>query len=318
MEHGPHLHELLAHHRKLITALSVAVFVLSILLLLLLTYAHSINYNRVSEDLQPRSTTTGLIRTEPSPFLEEQEVVVLPDKTATSGQAIIPVERVLFDYVEVTDGCGTHFEGECLNVRSGPGTEFPVVAQLRNGIVLKISGIVERDDEDWYKVVFDETLRYPERVTSDWYVSAAHVEVLLDEGDKTIWDHEVATTTKRIVIDRSEQKLYAYEDGELFMEIFVSTGHELTPTPRGTFSVFKKTPSRYMQGPIPGIAEQYYDMPGVPWNLYFTHGGAVIHGAYWHNSFGSRYSHGCVNLPPEEARALYHWTPLGAEVTVQD
>ncbi|MCR4306356.1 MAG: L,D-transpeptidase, partial [Candidatus Yonathbacteria bacterium] len=90
------------------------------------------------------------------------------------------------------------------------------------------------------------------------------------------------------------------------------------PTPRGTFTIFKKTPSRYMQGPIPDIADQYYDLPGVPWNLYFTHEGAVIHGAYWHDSFGSAYSHGCVNLPPEQARKLYNWADLGTGVIVKD
>ena len=102
------------------------------------------------------------------------------------------------------------------------------------------------------------------------------------------------------------------------MEMVISTGLELTPTPRGTFSVFKKTPSRYMQGPLPGLPYDYYDLPGVPWNLYFTHEGAVIHGAYWHNSFGSRYSHGCVNLPPDEAKKLYDWAVLGTTVIVQD
>ena len=90
---------------------------------------------------------------------------------------------------------------------------------------------------------------------------------------------------------------------ELAMEIDISTGLELTPTPRGTFTVFRKTPSRYMQGPLPGIANDYYDLPGVPWNLYFTEQGAVIHGAYWHDSFGSPYSHGCVNADPKTAES---------------
>jgi len=93
----------------------------------------------------------------------------------------------------------------------------------------------------------------------------------------------------------------------------------LTPTPRGTFTIFKKTPSRYMQGPLPNFPpDDVYNLPGVPWNMYFTHEGAVIHGAYWHNSFGTRYSHGCVNLSPENARLLYTWADLGTTVTVQD
>ncbi len=255
-------------------------------------------------------------------FLEEEEVVILEIASTTDDKGIVeeiilPVEKVLFEYVEVIDGCGIHYEGECVNVRGGPGTEYPVVAQLRNGIVLKVGGKVERDGETWYKVVFDEWLRYPERVKGDWYLASEFVEVLLDEGDKTVWENGKATTSKKIIVNRETQTLMAYDGEDLFIELAISTGKELTPTPKGEFSVFKKTPSRYMQGPIPGIAEQYYDMPGVPWNLYFTHGGAVIHGAYWHNSFGTTYSHGCVNLPVKEARTLYTWAELGTKVIVE-
>lgn len=251
-------------------------------------------------------------------FLQEEEMIIIEPEDKGKPEMILPVEKVLFEYIEVIDGCDIHFEGDCLLVRSGPGTDYSIVGRLRNNIVLKVDGKVERDGQDWYKVVFDEWLRYPERVEGEWYVSAQYVEILLDEGDKTVWEDGQATTSKRIVIESSEQKLSAYAGDELFIETPISTGLDLTPTPRGTFTVYKKTPSRYMQGPLPGLpSDQYYDMPGVPWNLYFTQGGAVIHGAYWHNSFGSPYSHGCVNLPPDIARQLYLWTELGTEVIVK-
>jgi hypothetical protein len=255
-----------------------------------------------------------------TPYLQGEEVVIIDTASTSGSQTLLPVEKVLFEYVEVIDSCGPHFEGECLRVRSGPGTEYPVLASLRNGMVLKVGGKVEHEEMTWYKIVFDEWLRYPERLKGDWYVAADFVRVLLDEGDKTTWEHEYSTTTiKSITVDRSEQKLYAFTGNELFLEADISTGLELTPTPRGTFTIFKKTPSRYMQGPLPNLADrQVYDLPGVPWNLYFTDGGAVIHGAYWHNSFGSRYSHGCVNLPTDVAHTLYTWADLGTKVIVQD
>lgn len=252
------------------------------------------------------------------PFLEEEEVVIIPAEISGKDMEAIPLSKVLFEYIEVTAGCGPHFENseECVNVRSGPGTDFPVVTKLRNDIVLKVGGQVERAGKIWYKIVFDEYLYYPERVTDDWYVSSDFVEVLLDEGDKTLKGK--STSTKEIIINVGEQKLYAKDGGALFMEISISTGMELTPTPKGIFTVFKKTPSRYMQGPFPkGTSSQYYDLPGVPWNLYFTKGGAVIHGAYWHTSFGSKYSHGCVNIDPDTARKLYNWAELGTTVVVE-
>jgi hypothetical protein len=111
---------------------------------------------------------------------------------------------------------------------------------------------------------------------------------------------------------------YAYDGDELFMQEPISVGLEGTPTPRGTFKVYTMIPSRYMQGPIPEVSDQYYDLPGVPWNLYFTKDGAVIHGAYWHDHFGQPWSHGCVNLPPQKAKELYLWADIGTTVTVQN
>lgn len=227
-------------------------------------------------------------------------------------------ESFEFSYIEVTGGCGPYFnEDECLNVRSGPGTQFSVVTQLRNGIVLKIEEKIKNDSGEWYKVVFDEWLRYPDRVAKNWYVSANYVRVFTVDDTKKA--DEQSPATKRIVVDRTQQTLTAYEGDTVFMEVTISTGRDLTPTPRGTFTIFRKTPSRYMQGPIADIpGSDYYDLPGVPWNLYFTAQGAVIHGTYWHDNFGTQYSHGCVNLPPTTAEKLYHWAELGTTVQVMD
>jgi hypothetical protein len=270
--------------------------------------------NLTSTSDEPDTTTLE------RPFLTDEEVFVIKSKSAEEAGSILTIESTLFEYVEVVDGCDIHFEGECLLVRSGPGSEYPVLSRLRNGVVLKVGGQVENEGITWYKIVFDEWLRYPERLKGDWYVASDYVQVLYDEGDKTIWENDYSTTSdKRIEVSRSEQRLIAYEGEEVFMDISISTGLELTPTPRGTFTIFKKTPSRYMQGPLPNLKDkQVYDLPGVPWNLYFTNGGAVIHGAYWHNSFGTAYSHGCVNLSPVNARLLYNWAELGTKVIVKD
>jgi lipoprotein-anchoring transpeptidase ErfK/SrfK len=184
-------------------------------------------------------------------------------------------------------------------------------------MVLEVGESQVVNGRTWHRVVFDETLRYPERVTSDWYVAGDYVEVFFDEGPQTLWEHGASSTDKRIEVSCAEQRLRAYEGDALMLDIAISTGLPLTPTPKGAFEIYQKLPSRYMQGPLPGLAsDQVYDMPGVPWNLYFTDGGAVVHGTYWHTSFGSRYSHGCVNLPPAAARDLYEWAELGTPVEV--
>ncbi len=41
--------------------------------------------------------------------------------------------------------------------------------------------------------------------------------------------------------------------------------------------------------------------------MYFDNG-ISLHGTYWHDLFGYRQSHGCVNLTISDARYLFDWT----------
>lgn len=241
---------------------------------------------------------------------------------AAVPQATVPAEVPKIDppaqYIEVVDGCDWAYGGTCVTLRSGPGVEYPKVLSLRNGMVLRVADTVATNSSTWYKIGFDEPVRYQERVTSDWYVNTEYVHVFTNTGVVETAAGLNKESAKRIAISRSKQMLYAYDGDTVFMEQPVSTGLEFTPTPRGTFWIYKKTPSRYMQGPLPGISDQYYDLPGVPWDLYFTYQGGAIHGTYWHDHFGEPWSHGCVNLPIEQAKKLYEWADLGTPVTVQD
>jgi len=264
-----------------------------------------------------------LLLSDATTFFGLGDIKTPPHKVSSTSEVTVkrpvppPVSKPLETYLKVTDGCGIHYAGTCATAHSGPGTKFPVVAQLRNDIVLKVGGTEVRDGRTWYRVLFDEGLRYPERVKSSWYVAAAAVSLFTTEGENTALISD-ATSTKKIVVNRTKQTLIAYDGDTVFMSTKVSTGLLLTPTPRGIFTIFKKTPTRYMQGPIPEAhLSQYYDLPGVPWNLYFTEQGAVIHGAYWHDDFGKPHSHGCVNLSPAEAERLYYWADVGVPVVIE-
>ena len=222
-----------------------------------------------------------------------------------------------FNYIEIIAGCGPYYDtGTCVNMRSGPSVEYKVTARLRTGIVLKVKKTTLADEQDptrrWYQVTFNETLMYPDRLSSVAYVAVdpTSVRQFYDVGDVILQPDQKITTQKSIVVDLSQEKIYAYDGKTLFIQEPISTGLEFTPTPLGKFTIFKKTPSRYMQGPIPGLSDQEYDLPGVPWDLYFTYQGAVIHGAYWHDHFGEPWSHGCVNLAPDQARKLYEWVDI--------
>jgi lipoprotein-anchoring transpeptidase ErfK/SrfK len=121
---------------------------------------------------------------------------------------------------------------------------------------------------------------------------------------------------KEIVISISQQYMWAYEDGVTITETYVSTGTAEVPettTPIGYWSIHTKFDSQTMEGTI---SNEYYLVPDVPWVMYFDWAGNAIHGAYWHNSFGTPMSHGCVNLPLDVASFLYSWAEIGTLVTV--
>jgi hypothetical protein len=113
---------------------------------------------------------------------------------------------------------------------------------------------------------------------------------------------------RRIEIDVSDQRLVAWQGDVPVFETTVSTGKPGWRTLPGVFKVYRK----YEQTRMTGVD---YDTPDVPWTMYYS-GGFAIHGAYWHNNFGTPVSHGCVNLRVPEAKALYEWAPMGTEVVV--
>lgn len=114
---------------------------------------------------------------------------------------------------------------------------------------------------------------------------------------------------KQIVVDISDQMIYAFENGRLLTSSHVSTGLPATPTVQGDFTVYVKYESTTMSGP------GYY-LPGVPYTMYFYRGYG-IHGTYWHSNFGRPMSHGCVNLETNTARWFFNWAPVGTPVHVQ-
>ena len=118
---------------------------------------------------------------------------------------------------------------------------------------------------------------------------------------------------KHIYIDLSQQRLHAYEGEKEIMEMRTSTG-KWNPTPTGNFNIWLKLRSTRMSG---GEGADFYDLPNVPYTMFY-YGDYGIHGAYWHNNFGHRMSHGCTNLRIVDARDLYNWAEMGTPVSVCD
>ena len=111
-----------------------------------------------------------------------------------------------------------------------------------------------------------------------------------------------------IEVDLSEQYLFVWEGSNQTFTTIVSSGKATTPTHPGIYAIQRKYPQDRMRGTD-------YDIADVPNVLYFDRGYA-LHGAYWHNNFGTPVSHGCINLPVNHAQWLFDWTKLGTPVII--
>jgi lipoprotein-anchoring transpeptidase ErfK/SrfK len=124
---------------------------------------------------------------------------------------------------------------------------------------------------------------------------------------------------KHIYVDLAAQRIYAYEGKKLFFTTLVATG-KWGKTPTGNFHIWEKLVSTRMSG---GEGADAYDLPNVPWVMYFYHDFG-LHGAYWHDNFGHTMSHGCVNMRQIDAKTVFEWADgpngdqLGTAVSICD
>lgn len=121
--------------------------------------------------------------------------------------------------------------------------------------------------------------------------------------------------SKLIIVDLSDQWLYALDGDHIVFDAPVSTGRDGFNTPVGTFSIYAKVREQTMRG---CAGNECWVVPRVPHAMYIV-GGVALHGTYWHNQFGTgvRRSHGCINLPLKAAAWLYDWAPVGTPVVVR-
>ena len=109
-----------------------------------------------------------------------------------------------------------------------------------------------------------------------------------------------------IDVNLSKQRLTAYQGNTPVFSTAVSTGLPRTPTVVRRFKIYTKLTSTRIRGPG-------YDLPNVPYTMYF-YKGYGLHGTYWHHNFGHPISHGCVNLRTSDAAWLFNLASVGTPV----
>lgn len=119
---------------------------------------------------------------------------------------------------------------------------------------------------------------------------------------------------KKVRINLNQETLSCYEGKNevYFCQISAGTNFddegnpaEESKTPVGARPIWRKLISIHMEG---GTAGGGYDLPGVPWTCLFVGEGVAIHSTFWHNDYGAKRSHGCINASPEDAKWIFRWT----------
>jgi lipoprotein-anchoring transpeptidase ErfK/SrfK len=168
------------------------------------------------------------------------------------------------------------------------------------------------DGQPWYRIK-------DELISSDYenYFAPAEHFRWVQPAEYSPLSPDVPADKKRIEVDLSTQTMVAYENDEVVLKTIISSGiptggENSWETPRGTFYVFSKLPSKHMgEGVLTDDLEAYI-LPGVPWVSFFTKKGVGFHGTWWHNNYGMTMSHGCINMKIEEAKWVFRWTTPAA------
>ncbi len=227
----------------------------------------------------------------------------------TTEMDIIALDRV--DLVEESTLEGIIFEA---------GESLPVAFHVRGGITLwkqtESGGFLpheEQRDKRAFRLT-GKTAKGGMIETSEglWLVESTVRVVKPRDSFPSI------ATGRRKWIDVSvkEQTLVAYEGQRAVYATLVSAGRgglgekgdsnpEGERTVRGTFMIHEKSVSSTMDGDEDRADS--YELQDVPFVQYF-HRGFALHGAYWHDDFGRKRSHGCVNLAPRDGAWLFEWT----------
>ena len=124
-------------------------------------------------------------------------------------------------------------------------------------------------------------------------------------------------SAKSIRINKSHQRLTAYEYGVPAFTFLVSTAKQGYYTPVGKTTVRTKLLYHDYKW-VFGIGDpRNYFVPNVKWNLrIYDH--IYIHWAYWHNNFGNPMSHGCINMNAENSERIYEWSEVGTPVNIAE
>ena len=122
-------------------------------------------------------------------------------------------------------------------------------------------------------------------------------------------------------VDLTNQRAYFIKNGKVVLDSPVVTGNpnKGNATPQGTDSLSYKTRNAVLRGDRLPDGSYSYESPVKYWMPF--NGGIGFHNASWQSAFGgTRYkthgSHGCINMPTDQAAKMYELISDGTPVVV--
>lgn len=138
------------------------------------------------------------------------------------------------------------------------------------------------------------------RTEGGWIASLQVARVHeLEERPKELYADE-----RWVHVDLRNQFAALYVGDDASFVTLISSGDDEHPTPPGFYRVESKHVTATMDDED-NLSSPYF-IQDVPWVVYFK-GGYALHGAFWHDRFGLKTSHGCVNLAPRDARRFFEF-----------
>jgi hypothetical protein len=180
-----------------------------------------------------------------------------------------------------------------------PGGDAPdnALPILRYSVV-NIYSTTHIGDWDWYQIGVDQ------------WVEQRKIARMLPVARPADVD-----TQKWVSVDLYEQVAIAYDGDTPVFATLISSGLKDWPTNEGLFHVYVRYPRTLMSGA--NGKPDFYSLQEVPWTQYFDHD-IALHGTYWHDGFGYRHSHGCVNMSISDSQWIYNWASSEIDLSVSN
>ncbi len=150
------------------------------------------------------------------------------------------------------------------------------------------------------------------------------------DTDKKLMDYYKLQHSQVIVISFIEEAMRVYQNGKLIRSFLITAGRpELPPVP-GLWNPLWRRADITFHSPYPqGSAYWYPDTP-IHYAILYHEGGYYLHDSWWRNDYGpgtqfyhidssgnvsANYgTHGCVNIPLDQAQWLYNNTDYNTQI----